>query len=167
MDPHRPPQSASEHTDALADVLRDQAERERRRTEASRPPVDRGPLLRGISFALLGAAAWLLVAPPQALRPPPPPPPPPHLVEAELRMTVYQVAMRLNFWLDSAGVLPATLDQAFEGPEDIEGITWERVARDRFRLTGRREDALVRYETGDPLDALVAETRRVLEEASP
>ncbi|GMV08132.1 MAG: hypothetical protein AMXMBFR53_44070 [Gemmatimonadota bacterium] len=170
MSPLPPRPSASQGTDArdaVADVLRDQAERAHKREEASRPPRDRTPLLWGVAVVLAGAAGWLWLAPPAFILPPPLPAPPPELVEAEVRMTLYQAVLRLEAFRDSAGAYPERLEQAFEGLEDLEGLVYLRVAPGQIRLEASRGAARAAYRTGDSLAALAGEAVRVMQRVRP
>lgn len=153
--------------DAVADVLRDQAERAERSKASHRPPPDRTPVFWAVAALCTAATIWVTVSPPGLLRPPPAPPPPPRLMEAELRMTVVQAVLRLEAFLDSAGALPLELVTAFEGPEDVEGLHYERLAPDRFRLSAVRGDAVLLFESGDSIGPWIAEARGVMEGRSP
>lgn len=165
-----PPSSRSrgqEARDALALVLRDQAEHAQRREQAPRPPADRAPLWQTVAAAFAAGAVWVAVAPPAAFQPAPVPEPPPALVEAELRMTVVQAVLRIEAFRDSAGSLPTTLLDAFERPEDVEGLTYDRQGPDRFRLSAVRGVTGVLFESGDSIAAWAADARRVMEEVRP
>lgn len=161
--PTPPPPRGDVARDAVADVLRDQAERARRRSAAPPPARDPTPLLWGISALAAVGTLWMLLAPPGVLRPPPVPAPPPAVVEAELRMTVAQAVLRLEAFREETGALPADLLEVFEGPEDVEGLVYERLDAGRFRLSGTREGAAVLFESGDPIADWMAGARRVME----
>ena len=122
---------------------------------------------RAVVAAFAAGAAWVAVAPPEVLQPPPVPEPPPALVEAELRMTVVQAVLRIEAYRDSAGSLPPTLLETFEGPEDVEGLTYDRLGPNRFRLSAVRGASSVLFESGDSIAAWVAEAKRVMEEVRP
>jgi len=87
------------------------------------------------------------------------------LVEAELRMTVYQAVLSVEKYRDSAGSLPVELAQVFEGSEDLEGLTYQRLDGSRFRLTGVRGGSAVLFESGDSLSSLLGTARRTMENA--
>lgn len=149
---------------AVEAVLRDQAERQKRRDDVEHPrPKDRGPLLNVVAVVLAGLTVWFWLAPPSLLRPPPAPPPPPRVDQAALRMTVYTAVLRVERFRDSAQVVPTGLAQVFEGPEDMEGLTYERLGPQRFRLTGARGEHVVIYESGDSVSALLGDARQVLQ----
>lgn len=163
------PESRGEQArSAVEDVLRDQAERARRRDHGGPPPPkDRGPALLAFSAVLLGAAAWLWAAPPSWIQPAPPPPPPPSLVEAEVRLTAYQAVLRLDAFRDSTGVYPESLAEVLEAPEDQEGLSYQRLSAGRFRILARREGATVSYDSSEPVSTLLAGAPRTLEEVRP
>lgn len=115
----------------------------------------------------MAAAAWLWVAPPALIRPPGPPEPPLELVEAEVRMTLYQAVLRLEAYRDSAGSYPEGLEVVFEGPEDLEGLLYERLDPARFRLFATRGVASAMYQTGDSLAAVLGDAVQVLERVRP
>lgn len=149
----------------MEDVLKDQAERAQRRDRATpAPPRDRTAQQWAASLVLVGMAVWIYVAPPSVVRPPPPPVVSAPLQDAELRLTIYQVVLRLQAFQEEAGAFPERLDQVLEAPEDREGMEYARLAPDRFRLTGVRGEAVILFETGDSLDDLLGNARRTLEE---
>lgn len=78
-------------------------------------------------------------------------------------MTVYVGVLRVRRFRDRTGHLPESLADVFEGPEDLKGLTYERLDEARFRLTGLRGESAVMYETGDDLGALVGDARGILE----
>jgi hypothetical protein len=85
------------------------------------------------------------------------------VAEAELRLTVYQAVLGVEAFRARAGRLPDDLLEVFEGPEDAEGLTYQRLDDARFRLTGVRGDRAVLYETGDSISSLLGNARRMLE----
>lgn len=116
-----------------------------------------------MALALAGLTAWVWIAPPALVRPPPPPPLPTQVAEAELRLTVYQAVLTVQAYMERAGALPRDLMDVFDGPEDVEGLVYERLDDRRFRLTGVRGDRVVLYETGDSVSALLGNARQMLE----
>ena len=160
-----PPPRGEEARSAVEDVLKDQAERADRRKQATpAPPRDRTAQQWVASVVLVGMSVWIYVAPPSVVRPPPPPVASAPLQDAELRLTLYQVVLRLEAHQQEAGALPERLDQVLEAPEDREGLEYVRLAPDRFRLTGVRGEAVILFETGDSVDDLLGNARRTLEE---
>lgn len=163
METDGPPHaSGTEARAAVEDVLRDQAEKAKRRSRGPRAPRDRRPALSVVAVLLVVATAWVLRSPPSFLRPSPPSGPPPAAQAAGLRMTVYVAVLRVNAFRDRAGRLPDALAEVFEDPEDLVGLTYERLDAARFRLTGVHGDHAVSYESGDDLRSLVGDARRVL-----
>ena len=160
-DPSSP--SGDEARTALEAVLDDQAEREIRRSQAHRTPVDRRPLLLATLIALLTATTWILVAPPAALQPPPLPTPPPEVITAGLRMDIYLAALQVESFREEAGRLPTTLMDALEDPEDGSDLVYEIVGSGTFRISGRRGMDEAAYVSTEPMADFLANARRVLE----
>jgi len=157
-----PRSSGTDARDAVAAVLRDQAERAQRRDEPAPATVDRGPLLRVLFVVLLGATVWLLLAPPAFLRPDPIPPPSSEELHAGLRMDVWVAALSLARYRARHERWPTTLDEALENPDEGEDLVYERLPGDRYRLTGQRDGLVVVYESDEPLDRLTEPARRLV-----
>jgi hypothetical protein len=88
-------------------------------------------------------------------------------VDAEVRMTLYQAVLRLDAYRDSVGFYPEGLEAVFEGPEDLEGLRYERLDPARFHLFATRGAASAMYQTGDSLSAVLGDAVRVLERVRP
>lgn len=160
-----PPPRGEEARSAVEDVLKDQAERAHRRQQATpAPPRDRTAQQWLASAVLVGMAVWVYVAPPSVVRPPPPPVVSAPLQDAELRLTVYQVVLRLQAYQQETGAFPSRLDQVLDAPEDREGMEYVLLSPGRFRLTGVRGESVVLFETGDAVEDLLGNARRTLEE---
>lgn len=100
---------------AVADVLRDQVERARRREEVSRSPEQRrGPLvIAAVVLAAFGGALWL--ARPDWTRPEPLPRRTPQEVEDGLRMDLNLTVLTIEEFRRETGRLLGTLDELREG----------------------------------------------------
>jgi hypothetical protein len=119
----------------------------------SRPPVDRGPLLRGINAALaVGIAVWLFASPPDWLPQSAPDRRTPEQREVGLRLVIAMEAARINAYRDAEGRLPETLAAA---GGDARGMRYVVVDETRFTLAASDGGASVTYDSTEPLDALL------------
>ncbi len=119
----------------------------------SRPPVDRGPLLRAFNAALaVSIALLLLVAPPDWL-----PQSSKDLRSNEqrelgLRLVLAMEAARISAYLDEEGRLPETLAEAGGDPRDVRYVVVDAA---RFTLSASDGAASATYDSAQPLGALL------------
>jgi hypothetical protein len=138
---------------ALEAVLRDQAERERRRAAARAAPRNTGPLIAAmVVLAAVSLSVW--TSPPAWLRPEPWPTPGPERLEVGLRMDMWVAVQRIREFQAERRRLPVTLEEAVRDGADAEGLTYQQISANAFRLVGRRDGIEVVYESTTPLDEL-------------
>jgi hypothetical protein len=129
---------------------------EQNKPVATKPPVDRGPLLRAANAALaVLVALWLLAAPPEWLPQRTPDRRTAEQRELGLRMVLAVEAARVTAYRDAQGQLPATLADA---GSDARSVTYVVVDAGRFRLTATDGPATLSYDSADPLAALLGGT---------
>lgn len=142
--------------EALVDVLehqksqearsREYEERERRRRQERR----RQPYwLVGV---LLAITAWLWLFPPSFLRTDPPPPQPIEEEEAALRFVMYVQAQRIKAYRQETGAYPERLEEA--GPP-LPSMTYARLGRDLYQLTGSTDRLTLTYSSDLPLEDFI------------
>jgi hypothetical protein len=157
----RPRASGEETRDALAGVLRDQAERAARQRAEERV-VKRSPLpARVAAILLLPLTLWIWIHPPAFLRPAPIAPPP-RIVEAGRNMDLYLAALQVNDYLEVNGHLPTTLNDALEEGDDAGDVVYQTLSAARYRLSVTRGGVVTTYESTDDLSALIRQARPVL-----
>lgn len=137
---------------ARADREREARERERRR---------RRRVPSWLLVALLVGTAWVWLFPPSFLRVEAPTPQPVAEEEAALRFAIYVQAQRIELYRREAGRLPETLEEA--GPP-LEGMSYLRLSRDLYQLTGSTARVTLTYRSDLPLDAFVGSGADVVDE---
>jgi len=157
--------SGSEIADALADVMKDQAEKAKVRKQAP-APRSRGtsPLKWGLLLALAGLSAYLWLAPPDWLLPSPPEPPPPALQEAGLRMEIALQARSVEAFREARGRLPESLQEAGDPYAEVE---YARLDGGRYVLWMEGEVGRVEYDSRASLDEFLGDARRIIMEGGP
>ncbi len=119
----------------------------------SRPPVDRGPLLRAVNAALaVGIALWLLFAPPEWLPQSGADRRSTEQRELGLRVVLAMEAARVSAYRDAEGVLPATLADA---GGDQRSVRYVVVDASRFTLSASDGAASATYDSTQPLGMLI------------
>jgi hypothetical protein len=122
----------------------------------TKPPVDRGPLLRALNAALaVGVALFLFAAPPDWL-----PRGTSDARTAEQRVTALRVvlafeAARINAYREAEGRLPETLAEA---GGDARAVRYTAVDATRFTLSASDGASSLSYDSTEPLDALLSGT---------
>lgn len=143
---------AGDRHEALLDVLeherlrasqgREYDARERRRRERGRQPY----WLVGVLAVIAG---WLWLFPPSVLRMDPPPPQPIEEEEAALRFVMYVQAQRIEAHRRETGEYPDRLEEA--GPP-LPSMTYARLGRELYQLTGSTERLTLTYASDLPLE---------------
>lgn len=156
-----------ESLEALEAVLRDQADRERRRSGA--PSASRGGsrglLLLSLALAAVTASVWW--SPPAFVRPGPLPAPGPERIEAGLRLDLWIEVQRIRKFQRERRRLPvALLEVPVESGEGI-GLSYELVSPEEFRLRGSRGGADVTYDSKAPLGDLLRPALSTLRRERP
>lgn len=158
-DPVRYVSEERERARALAEVLRDQAERadtvrriEERRLRRAR--VRRGTLMvtwAVVAYVWLATPAWLTVQPPQV---------PTAAEEAlSLRVHVFLQSQAIEAYRLRSGRLPYVLQEA--GPP-FRGMEYQRFDSRTYELRGRTDRVLLRYNSGQPAMDFVGDAADVL-----
>ena len=126
--PPAPGQGPDNIKKALAEArelaVRDEAER----LAKSREDVPKAKEARLLPFAFIVAVAfglYALAAQPTWLITPPPPPESPQIVEASLRVAMWQQALHVERYRDEEGRLPVDLGQA--GAPTMDGVSYHQV----------------------------------------
>jgi hypothetical protein len=141
-----------ERARALAEVLRDQAERVEAALEAEERRDRRARVRRGALVAIWAAVAWVWLAPPSWLRVNPPPKP---LVATEaqsLRLNVFLQSQAIEAYRLQRGRLPYVLQEA--GPP-FRGMEYRRFDSRSYEIQGRSERVILRYHSDQPSQEFV------------
>ena len=165
-DPKKPEKgrvSGREMADALADVLKEESEkaRDRRETDEKKKKDRRGTgpgawLAFGV-FAVLAGYVW--VGSPAWLDSSPPPVPPP-LLEAGMRMEIFQSALVVEEFLENRGRLPDDLGEA--GEPDAE-VQYEALDRETYRLSLAGPQGSLEHVSSDSLELFLGDAVQVIQ----
>lgn len=153
-----PPDEADLRKQALQrayEIARSITTEQAREVEAaqSRPPVDRGPLLRALNAALaVGIALWLFSAPPEWLPQSGADRRSVEQRELGLRLVLAMEAARVTAYRDTEGVLPPTLADA---GGDQRSVRYVVVDASRFTLSASDGVTSVSYDSTQPLGTLL------------
>lgn len=119
----------------------------------SKPPIDRGPLLRLLNAVLaVGIAAWLVFAPPEWLPRSGDDRRSTEQRELGLRVLLAMEAARVTAYRDVEGVLPATLAEA---GGDQRSVRYVVVDPSRFMLSASDGPVSATYDSTQPLGMLI------------
>lgn len=132
---------------ALAEVLRDQAERAEasRVAEESRARSDR--LRRRVLVGTWAAVAWIWLVTPSWLRVEPPPPPTVAAEAQSLRLNVFLQSQAIEAYRLERGRLPYILQEA--GPP-FRGMEYRRFDSRSYEVQGRSDRVILRYHSDQP-----------------
>ena len=171
MSQHRDPHwndtggPSGEIVDTLADVLRDQEERAKKRSQRPVPWTTRHRgALTGILLILAASSIYLWAFPPGWLSAPAARPPPPELLEAGVRMEIYLTALRVRAFQEDAGRLPNSLEEAGDA---YSTVAYERLDSQRFSLSLRGPAGTLIYRSWEPLDGFLGDACEIMAEAGP
>ncbi|HSW29893.1 MAG TPA: hypothetical protein VLH75_10465 [Longimicrobiales bacterium] len=144
---------------ALAEVLRDQAERAETAlaTEERRDRRDR--VRRGVLVGTWLVVAWVWVATPSWLRVEPPPKPPVAVEAQSLRLNVFLQSQAIEAYRLQRGRLPFVLQEA--GPP-FRGMEYRRFDSRSYELQGRSDRVILRYHSDQPAMEFVGNATDVL-----
>ncbi len=160
--PQRPDRgrvSGADVAEALADVLKDQNQKAKDRLDASpRGKKKASPgtwaafvLAMGLSgYVWIGSPSWLDTAP-SAL--------PPALVEAGLRMEVFQHAVLIEEFREAEDRLPNDLSEAADASSEVE---YDQIDAQNYRLTLASQDRTVEYVSTGSLEAFLGNSLQVI-----
>ena len=156
-----PPQGDSKRAllEARESAIQDEAERR----DNSRDD-DRGPRKsRFLPFAFIasvGFGLYALGAQPAWLVTPPPPPESPVIVEASLRVAMWQEALYVERYRSEEGRLPVDLAEA--GAPDVAGVSYHQVSDDSYLITGSNGEADLVLRSEESFDDFVGESLKTL-----
>jgi len=132
---------------ALAEVLRDQAERAEAALEAEERRDQRARVRRGVLTGTWLVVAWVWLATPSWLRVDPPPPPPVAAEAQSLRLNVFLQSQAIEAYRLERGRLPFVLQEA--GPP-FRGMEYRRFDSRSYEVEGRSDRVILRYHSDQP-----------------
>jgi len=118
---------------------------------------------RLLPFAFIASVAlglYALAAQPTWLVTPPPPPESPVIVEASLRVAMWQEALYVERFRSEEGRLPVDLAQA--GAPDVDGISYTRVGEDSYQISGSNGDVDLVLRSDEPFDDFLGESLKTI-----
>ena len=151
------PDKATEYGDAIIDVLKDQVRRDELRSAAA-PKVGRTRVHPFIPPILALFSIWLWVFPPEVLIPEVPIIPLAHL-EAGIRMEMIVQRARIIGYRMEHGRLPTSLEEAGERSTSVE---YTRLGDDVFQLSGTNGDFTLRYNSTQPEEELLGDSKAIV-----
>jgi len=137
---------------ALAEVLRDQAERAEAALAAEEGRERRARIRRGALVGTWAVIAWVWVATPSWLRVEPPPKPAVATEAQSLRLNVFLQSQAIEAYRLQRGRLPFVLQEA--GPP-FRGMEYRRFDSRSYELQGRSERVILRYHSDQPVQEFV------------
>jgi len=146
--------------DALADVLQEQTKKadSRRSSGGGGGKKKTSPatwlllvLFSGLSsYIWFGSPTWLDSGPP---------PLPPALVEAGIRLEIFQEALLVEDFLNAEGRLPDDLDEAGDPYAEVD---YQRVDPTTYRLALAGPEGIVEYVSRDSLELFLGDAEMVI-----
>ncbi len=103
-------------------------------------------------YALASQPAWLVT--------PPPPPESPVIVEASLRVAMWQEALYVERYHSEKGRLP--LDLAEAGAPDVAGVSYHQVSEDSYLITGSNGEVDLVLRSEESFDDFLGESLKTL-----
>jgi len=153
--------SGREMAGALADVMKQQADKAQSQREADaerKKGRKSSPFTWVLFLALSAVSAYIWIGSPDWLESKPAPVPP-ELAAAGLRMEVHQQALMVNRYLEDSGRLPETLAEAGIGET---GVVYTPVGEARYRLELTGPKGSVEYDSDEPLDLFLGDALHVI-----
>ncbi len=144
---------------ALAEVLRDQAERAEAALEAEGRRDRRARLRRGVLLGTWAVVAWVWIASPSWFRVEPPPKPPVAVEAQSLRLNVFLQSQAIEAYRAQRGRLPFVLQEA--GPP-FRGMEYRRFDSRSYELQGRSDRVILRYHSDQPAQEFVGAAAEML-----
>ncbi|MFH1764727.1 MAG: hypothetical protein ABIF09_11090 [Gemmatimonadota bacterium] len=146
--------------DVLADVLKDQNEKAKRRqdlpSEMKRRKTSPATWVALVGFSIfsgyiwIGSPSWLDPAPPTISS---------ALADAGLRMEVFQQALRIEEFREAEGRLPNDLSEAGDPFSEVE---YSRIDARAYRLSFAGPGGRVEYVSTESLDAFLGNSLQVI-----
>ena len=118
---------------------------------------------RLLPFAFIASVAlglYALAAQPTWLVTPPPPPESPVIVEASLRVAMWQEALYVERFRGEDGRLPVDLAEA--GAPDVAGVSYHQVSEDSYLITGSNGEVDLVLRSEESFDDFVGESLKTL-----
>lgn len=146
---------------ALADVMKDQAQKAQSQKAAETQGKKRRkthPITWGAFILFSAFSAYIWIASPEWLESGPDPLPA-ALVDAGLRMEVYQQALLINRFVDVSQRLPRGLED-LGGPETR--VTYAPLGGLDYRLELTGPQGTVAYVSTEPLDQFLGNSRQII-----
>ncbi len=128
------------------------------RNDSRRPKKSR--LLLFVFIASVALGLYALGAKPAWLVTPPPPPESPVIVEASLRVAMWQEALYVERYRREEGRLPVDLAQA--GAPDVAGVSYHQVSEDSYLITGSNGEVDLVLQSEESFDDFVGESLKTL-----
>ena len=161
------PPAASQGPDdmkkALAEArelaVRDEAERLAKSREEV-PKTKEARLLPYMFIVVVAFGLYALAAQPTWLITPPPPPESPRIVEASLRVAMWQQALHVERYRDEKGRLPVDLGQA--GAPNMAGVSYHQIGEESYLITGSNGNADLVLRSEEPFEDFLGESMKTL-----
>lgn len=152
--------SGKEMADALADVLQEQSKKSDGRQSSGgsggKKKTSPAAWILLVLFSVfsgyiwLGSPSWLASGPP---------PPPPALVEAGIRLEIFQEALLVEDFLNAEGRLPEDLNEAGDPYAEVE---YQQVDPTTYRLALAGPEGIVEYVSRDSLELFLGDAEMVI-----
>jgi hypothetical protein len=156
------PVSGKDMADALADVLKEQGEKAKRRKETKPRGKRTTSSATWVAFVLLSAlSGYLWLGSPSWLEPAPPDPISPALEDAGLRMEVFHQALLVKEFRAQEGRLPNSLSEAGDPFSEVE---YHQVNGQAYRLALAGGRVAVEYASNDSLELFLGDAVQVIKE---
>lgn len=147
--------------DALADVLKDQGDKAKRRKEVASRRRRTTPPVTWVAFVLLSIiSGYLWIGSPSWLHPAPPDPISPALEDAGLRMELFHQALLVEGFRSREGRLPNSLSEAGDPFSEVE---YHQVNGQAYRLVSAGGLGRVEYASTDSLELFLGDAAQVIE----
>ncbi|TFH66154.1 MAG: hypothetical protein E4G90_05030 [Gemmatimonadales bacterium] len=152
--------SGKEMANVLADVLKDQNEKAKRRqdlpSDKKRRKTSPVTWVALVGFSIFSAYIWI-VSP--SWLDPAPPAISSTLADAGLRMEVFQQAVLIEEFLENEGRLPNDLSEA---GDPFSAVDYNRIDARAYRLSFAGQGGRVEYVSTEPLDAFLGNSLQVI-----
>lgn len=143
---------------AREEAIRDEAER--RANSKDDPQPRKSGLLPWLMLVTVGFGMYALITKPGWLVTPPPPPEPPAIVDASLRVAMWQQALYIERFRADSGRLPRTMEQA--GAPVVQGVSYTVIAEDRYLITGMNGGLDLAFRSEESLDEFLGQSLQII-----
>ena len=140
-------------------LVRDEAERRANSKDDSLEPK-KSRLLPLLFAATIALGLYALVSKPAWLITPPPTPESPAIVEASLRVAMWQQALHVERYRSDEGRLPVDLGQA--GAPDMTGVSYHQVGKDSYLITGNNGEVDLVLQSEESFDDFLGESLKII-----